>query len=700
LLKKAAELEKIVLIKSLQATITTLSLRIEKGGVEVKKEENNLEVVKQQLADLKAAIASTEQSLPDTALLVSISNWFNDKKQSEISISKSNNELSELLAKVQKVKADIELKLQQLPDEIQPRTFPNSLSIVKYETDKLSKEYERQVQLLTDEQNHLKLSQKLDEFAKSLTDGSPCPLCGSYDHPHVYSATSVTEELAQKQNLIKEIENNKVLLNNILLNLSGSYSNYETYIAQHNQKLADLIQQKSELEKFIDSFSFSEYSLQDEELVKQQLTEIEEKTILIKTLRKQWDDKDKQVDEVNKKIATYKTGIEKFKTDKAQQEGQLETLKAQIQLQELQLEVNKQVSEITTSVTAFKSQYDKISKDYEQADKTVQENNKLLATLVGRIDEVQKQVHAQIIQHQQTEAEIKSLLIKEGYESEQQVKQVLATKLNIKKEKERVEIFRRELHAATLQLQEATAKVEGKQFDEITHETLKETIITLSKELTEVSEKLVTERHELKQLSDDMQARQALQKDLDQLTLRAENLKVLSNLFRSSGFVNYVSSVYLQNLVNAANQRFHKMTRQKLMLELAEDNSFRVRDFMNNGEVRSVKTLSGGQTFQAALSLALALADNIQHLTKSKQNFFFLDEGFGSLDKEALAIVFETLKSLRKENRIVGVISHVDEMQQEIQVNLKIVNDLERATSKGPYNQQLKLAYVFFILID
>ena len=80
------------------------------------------------------------------------------------------------------------------------------------------------------------------------------------------------------------------------------------------------------------------------------------------------------------------------------------------------------------------------------------------------------------------------------------------------------------------------------------------------------------------------------------------------------------------------------------------------------------------------MSLALALADNIQHLTKSKQNFFFLDEGFGSLDKDALAIVFETLKNLKKENRIVGVISHVDEMQQEIPVNLKIVNDIEKGS--------------------
>jgi exonuclease SbcC len=117
-----------------------------------------------------------------------------------------------------------------------------------------------------------------------------------------------------------------------------------------------------------------------------------------------------------------------------------------------------------------------------------------------------------------------------------------------------------------------------------------------------------------------------------------------------------------------------------MSLELADDNTFQVRDFMNGGKVRSVKTLSGGQTFQAALSLALALADSIQNFTDSAQNFFFLDEGFGSLDKDSLDIVFDTLKSLRKENRIVGVISHVEEMQQEIDTHLRIVNHEERGS--------------------
>jgi len=91
------------------------------------------------------------------------------------------------------------------------------------------------------------------------------------------------------------------------------------------------------------------------------------------------------------------------------------------------------------------------------------------------------------------------------------------------------------------------------------------------------------------------------------------------------------------------------LTRQKLSLELSDDNSFIIRDFLNDGKTRSVKTLSGGQTFQAALSLSLALADDIHKISGAEENFFFLDEGFGSLDKEALGIVFDTLKALRKE---------------------------------------------------
>jgi len=680
LLQKAAELEKIISIKSMQTSIATLFSRIEKGDRTVRDEEASLENIKEQLASVKSEIALAEQSLPDTTLLINLSNWFNHKKQLELHVEKQQKETTETFAKLSQTKADIEAKLTQLPTGVNWAEFPQSLSVVKNEIDKLSNGYDQQLLLLKDEQNHLQLSQKLNEFAEALRDDAECPLCGSVHHPKVFFAASVTEELKQKQLAIKDLEGKKMALNTVLLQLSASYSAYETFSDQYRQKQQELEKQKNDLEHYLSSFSFPGYALHDEEVVKKQLVEVDEKNAGIKWLRKQRDEKDSQAEATSKKILTYKAGVEKIKTDKAQQEGQLEALKAQIVLHAFEEEVGKPEASLITNVLAYKTEHSRLTKEFEQAEKAVQENKNLLASLTGQITELEKQLNLQKQQHDELSNQIKVLLINEGYASEQAVEQVLSTKLDTKKEKEKVEAFRRELHAATIQLNEAKVKVEGKAYDETVHVGLQQLIESKSKELADKTEKLVTEKFELQELNQRMQARLALQKELDKLTERAENLKVLSNLFRSSGFVNYVSSVYLQNLVNSANQRFYKMTRQKLMLELADDNAFRVRDFMNNGEVRSVKTLSGGQTFQAALSLALALADNIQHLTKSKQNFFFLDEGFGSLDKEALAIVFDTLKGLRKENRIVGVISHVDEMQQEIPVNLKITNDIERGS--------------------
>jgi exonuclease SbcC len=114
-----------------------------------------------------------------------------------------------------------------------------------------------------------------------------------------------------------------------------------------------------------------------------------------------------------------------------------------------------------------------------------------------------------------------------------------------------------------------------------------------------------------------------LLKEKNRLELRKEHLDDLARLFRSSGFVDYASSIYLQNLIQAANERFHQMTHQQLHLELGEGNSFWVRDLLNGGHMRLLKTLSGGQKFQAALSLALALADHIHVRNESKHNFFF-----------------------------------------------------------------------------
>jgi DNA repair protein SbcC/Rad50 len=115
-------------------------------------------------------------------------------------------------------------------------------------------------------------------------------------------------------------------------------------------------------------------------------------------------------------------------------------------------------------------------------------------------------------------------------------------------------------------------------------------------------------------------------------------------------------------------------------MEVDEQNTFWVVDYLNSGKRRLLKSLSGGQTFQASLCLALALAEKVKSLNRADKSFFFLDEGFGALDKNSLRLVFETLKSLRQENRIVGIISHVEELQQEIGVYATVTLDPEKGS--------------------
>lgn len=86
-----------------------------------------------------------------------------------------------------------------------------------------------------------------------------------------------------------------------------------------------------------------------------------------------------------------------------------------------------------------------------------------------------------------------------------------------------------------------------------------------------------------------------------------------------------------------------------------------------NGTKRSVKTLSGGESFQASLSLALGLSDEIQSYAGGiRMDSMFVDEGFGSLDEDALEQALKALLQLTEGNRLVGIISHVSELKDQI----------------------------------
>ncbi|MDS1030165.1 SbcC/MukB-like Walker B domain-containing protein [Bacillota bacterium LX-D] len=152
-----------------------------------------------------------------------------------------------------------------------------------------------------------------------------------------------------------------------------------------------------------------------------------------------------------------------------------------------------------------------------------------------------------------------------------------------------------------------------------------------------------------------------------------ELLNTLKKTFRGRAFVDYLAEEQLRSVALDASQRLAQLTNGRYALEISSDGSFIIRDDANGGLRRTVNTLSGGETFLTSLALALALSSQIQLLGQYPLEFFFLDEGFGSLDPYLLEMVINTLERLQTENISIGVISHVPELRDRIPRKLLVL---------------------------
>lgn len=170
-----------------------------------------------------------------------------------------------------------------------------------------------------------------------------------------------------------------------------------------------------------------------------------------------------------------------------------------------------------------------------------------------------------------------------------------------------------------------------------------------------------------RQKAEEVKKAYGIVKDLDDLAN--------GNNARRLVFEQYVLSGYFENILNAANKRLHHMTEGRYeLLRAGEVRDGRRKDNLEievmdhyTGRKRSVRTLSGGETFKASLSMALGMSDCIQAQNGGMEvETLFIDEGFGALDEESLEQACETLQTLAGKNRMVGVISHVAGLRERI----------------------------------
>ena len=519
-------------------------------------------------------------------------------------------------------------------------------------------------------------TQGLATHAHLLENGMPCPMCGASEHPNPLQSGEAAKALLQAETDLKQashaLEEIRELLQRKGLEeaqLSNVQKNQEQKLRENeilqNQeqeiwgqlKILELADQE-QLRKRIDVL---EHAFQSTETIQQQLN----------TLRKTSAELRGGLEEATQKLQEAKLNLQDF----------LSRIKSKEQ----------EIKDLDFCNPYFEKSISAILGEIAR----VEENIETAATsLVG----IQKHLQKRQIDQSKNLADLQNfqslvlLTQKRLASSHEEFAEMMATH-GFQEKEELIRLFQQDLDAEKMdtelrsfdqQVATTNARIEALQteegladYSEERFQALQEEVATAKDREKGLQTQVTLLNQELQEISRKLQEKQVLADAFEKLDIRETNLKELERLFSGKGFVRYVSSIYLRELCNTANKRFRILTKNSLSLEIDDSNTFWVTDYLNGGKKRLLKTLSGGQTFQASLCLALALAEKVKALNQADQSFFFLDEGFGALDKNSLRVVFETLKALRHENRVVGIISHVEELQQEVGVYVQVELDAE-----------------------
>ncbi|MFD2572245.1 AAA family ATPase [Spirosoma soli] len=659
--QKIDELDTVQLIRTLQQGISQQTQNRDVLTKQLERQTNQIEKYK---ADRKK-----HQSILDTALgltsnlerLYEVKNWFALYRPLKERADDLQNAIENYDVTVEQLKQRKNDALVGFPPEwatLTLKTLPDQIeeALIQLKSIREDREAKHRQTLVQDE---------IRKYADALNDGQPCPLCGSEHHPNRhkinYNNTDVLRSEAALKKVVQRIEDTTTLqltIKELATKLRSELDNGKRL----TQERGEVIKQLTEHE---DNFMWSEFS-------KDQESHVTESIRKESVVQKQLQDAQQAIKELNKLIDEAETACKEqlgkvADAEKAisGQEGQLQT--AVESLEHFKLDEVKRwgLSQIADMRESLSHTYNQTKVNFEDAEKQKSAAEKALATAEEQVQQINKQLTEIALEVDALELRITQNLTDKSLDRGQ-VEKIIKSELNADQARQRIKEYGEKRSGLQLQVETLEAELLEHPFDPVALETVQAQLQSLQTEKDELNKEHGRASTILTTLEIQWQQKQDHQKRYDELDLRRQDLKKMDEMFRAQGFVNYVSSVYLKNLCESANERFFKLTNNQLKLELDEKNNFQVRDYLNGGEVRSVKTLSGGQTFQASLSLALALSDNIQHLTKAKQNLFFLDEGFGTLDKDSLQTVFKTLKALRSENRVVGIISHVEELQQEV----------------------------------
>lgn len=642
-----------------------IQVSIEKQA-ELRKE---LETYKKQLLASDETIASQKESQEKTIKeKAQLEQWFLD-----------NDVYKTIVSKVDLIENLINTAYSA---QRQKENASNSLKTNKAMLETTQKQL-RRFELEAERLNNL-LPTEIINLRHKLIEGEACPVCGGSHHPfkdNIEQSQKINEE---------ELEANKQRVQNNINKL-------KTQIEQTQKGITEF---ETYIKNFEEQYTNSYNSLKDNlNLLPDWETKLKAETLgkELSLFATQWHDNRKRLDSstlflenVSARIITEEKArspiLENISNKEKGYQSEEELHKKNIEQRKLLLggksveEVEKHYlnsrelqSKLLENLNIEKEKIDaqksSLTGKIEQQKKDAEANQKELSRLDSQIQEWLKD------QSHQISAEILKDLISKSREWINQEKQYLA---EIQNKRLTTEATLNERKNRSLKHQESDNKPLVEETKEVLSDslnTISELTESINKQLSEIKVSLLSHEKGKEQIK-------SFEKELNEKSELFENWSKLNDLLGSANgnkFKTIAQGYTLDVLLSYANKHLEDLTQRYSLEKIPDTLALLVVDNDMLGEVRSVHSLSGGESFLISLALALGLSSLSSNRMKIES--LFIDEGFGALDIDTLSVAMDALDNLQTQGRKIGVISHVEEMKERITTQIQVIKSANGRSS-------------------
>lgn len=548
----------------------------------------------------------------------------------------------------------IEEELQEIADILQndKRKFEEELFQVKLQQSNINE----QLNDYLDKLKYIKIEEMQQEVNKL--------------NAEAYNLDKAIKEYKTKkekvENKINEIKEEKLTIEKSIITMDGKISSSKVSIEEINSETKGVRERHVELKNQWNSIVRElnvESLIKELENINKKDKERENKEVLLKDERNKLENLQNIKNGLEVKLNEIKnqmnvitqSGKEKTNFIKAE-EGEINRLSEGRDIEDYIKEIISKIDLINKNEKELKEAFER-----EKAEKQAIQERKW-----GE-EQLKESLNESLKQYQ---AKLNEALIENGFVTLGDAEDSLIEIKEIEWLRNAVDSFEEEFKNTTNNINRVNERLNGESIEE-------ERWLQIIEKKEEKSNLLTFKIKEIAALEKELQDMEKALKSVEGLLEFQKNIKHrlsiiqdIEKLVEGNKFVEFVATNHLKYIALESSKRLKEITGDRYALQLDPNSNFVIRDDNNGGSIRSTATLSGGETFVTSLALALALSSQIQLKGSAPLEFFFLDEGFGTLDNTLLEVVMTSLERLRSNKLSVGIISHVEELKNRVPVKL------------------------------